>query len=180
MLLTSSIQPGASVGDVIGTKEVVHVFSDGVYGFAAIKSDDCVSAPLAIQNVNINGPLLFDASTRIDSRWTHVAATNEFSYSGQPNRVRIVVLSAHEIPGNVNSQRPAPVLSLFRNGTLVSRAATGYIRDTSDHEESSNLISLLDVSPGTDPVYTIEASRDSTITGTVDSVVGYFSAEAVR
>lgn len=91
------------------------------------------------------------------------------AFTGAPVVVEISV-NLHGAIGNVNSQRNAPVVELWRtNGTptLLATMATGYIRDTSDHEEASWHCHYTDDTPGTDPAYELRTRRDTTISGTV-------------
>ena len=135
---------------------------DNVYSTPSLD----VFTPINQQNVNINGPLLFGESTKLDAGWSHDVNTNSFLFAGSPRKVRVYVKCHQNIPGTVNSQRPAPMLFLDRtnivNGTAVTEvvdcSATGYIRDTNDHENSSNGIVFPDMNPCL--LYTSPSPRD--------------------
>ena len=145
-----------------------------------------IFAPINQQNVNVNGPLLFGEATKLDAGWAHDVGTNSFSFAGAPRKLRVYVKCHQKIPETANSQRPSPMLFLDRtnivDGTPVTEtvdcSANGYIRDTSDVENSSNGIVFPDMNPGENPVYTVRAERDSTITGAVEVIAGYFAAES--
>lgn len=129
------------------------------------------------QDVNDNGLIAVNPE-RLDQGW----ALNAFvlEYAGEPDRVRIS-LSAHQsIADTVDTQRPAPVIELSKNGSIVAVSATGYIRDDGDHEESSHSIAWIDPAPGVDPTYTILSRQESSEGGRVDITIGAFSAEAIE
>lgn len=129
------------------------------------------------QNVNDTGTINI-TSSRLDTGWAQ--AGDSLEYVGEPDRVRIDVNVSQEIGNTDNIQRAAPVLVLQRNGIEVARSATGYIRDTSDHEQSTNTISFIDPTPGVDPTYSLVSETDTTITGATLVTLGSFSAEAVE
>ena len=140
-----------------------------------------VFAPVEVgQNVNDNGPVNFDAASTAETGWAHTAATNAFTYTGNPNHVVISVMVHQEDPGGVSRARAAPTLILSRGGTAIAESATGYIRDATGHGESSNTISFIDYSPGANPSYTITSTQESTEGDSVETVLGHFSAKAVE
>lgn len=129
------------------------------------------------QNVNIDGAITF-LGLRVDGGWN--VLNNEAVFIGAPDKVRVYVQISQSIGQGVNIQRAAPVVNLLKGGQLVSRSASGYIRDATDHEQSSNSIVYIDHAPGVDPVYSLQAVRDSTNAGVVTSdPVSSVSFEAV-
>jgi len=148
---------------------------------AEVDSTFLAAASVPIQDVNDNGTLAI-TSERADTGWT--IAGNVLTYAGTPDSVRITVMVKQAIANGVNIQRPAPVLSLRKNGAAagneIANSATGYIRDATDHEESSNTIAIVDHNPGTNPTYTVATEQDSTQGGVVNSEIGHFTAEAVE
>ena len=82
------------------------------------------------------------------------------------------IIHQRDEAAQTNRQRAAPALILERDTggtwTPLATSATGYIRDISGHDESSNTIAFVDVDPGTDPTYRLmfreeSNERDSTI-----------------
>jgi len=137
-----------------------------------------VGAAVESQNVNDSGPILFGATSRSDASWSHADGTNAFAVSGSPGEVVISLMVSFGIASSANIQRPAPVIELSKNGVVVASARTGYIRDTSGHEEASGTITWIDEVPGTDPTYTVTSRMETTRAGTVTADLGHFSAIA--
>lgn len=127
------------------------------------------------QNVNDTGAIA-TAVDALDAGWSTPAA-GQLEFAGSPDKVKIHAHVHQSIAQGANIQRPAPVLELYRNGTLITSSATGYIRDFSDHEESSNTIVWSDRAPGANPLYEIRSRQDA-LAAVVSSVSGQFSAEA--
>jgi len=146
-----------------------------------VDSSYLASASVDVQNVNTNG-IIDITSQRIDQGWSF--NVNEYTYTGEPDKIIISCQIHQQIANNINRQRPAPVLNLEKNdGTgwsVISKSATGYIRDASDHEQSSNTISFTDPSPGTNPQYRMSKEQDTTINGAVNSIIGSFSLNAIN
>ena len=116
------------------------------------------------QDINDNGAVAFTEATA-ETGW--VIAGNAATYTGTPDKVRILITVPQEIAQGSSIQRPAPQLNLFRDGTLLTESKTGYIRDANDHEESSNTIAMIDHDPGTDPTYTLTSTQESSNGGIV-------------
>lgn len=165
-----------------GTAGLNKTSSSTASGGAAVVVDSTnrIAAPIDVQNVNVNAPITFGAAFHNDGDWQHAPVTNEFVFVGSADAV-VVQVSVHQrIPDSASVPRPAPILELFRNDELtpVASSATGYIRDTVDHEESSNAITYVDKDPATLSRYRVQARRDTTTAGAVDAVTGQFSAVA--
>ena len=89
----------------------------------------------------------------------------------------------HKISETITAQRPSPVVVLERlvpNGLweIVSTSATGYIRDTTDHEESSNTIFYRDINPVSGVSYRLVHRQDTTNGAVVDVTLGQFDLVA--
>ena len=111
-----------------------------------------------------------------------IPTSGPVSFTGAPSAVDLRVHVHYGIANSISGSRVAPVVELWRvsgTPTLLASAATGYIRDSNDHEESSFTISIWDVAAGTNPVYELRARRDSTV-GAVASVLApsWFQARA--
>lgn len=145
-----------------------------------VDSTNRIAAPIDVQNVNTNAPLTFGDAFANDGDWQHVGGANEFVFNGTADVIEVKVSVHQKIPDSASSQRPSPVLELYRNDDAVpvASSSTGYIRDASDHEESSNLIVFVDPDPSTLARYRVQARRDTGIDGAVDAVTGQFSAVA--
>lgn len=140
---------------------------------------DCLKGTLTVnagQNVNDIGAVATTVD-RLDTGWSSPNA-GQLAFTGSPASVEIQSHIHHTIGNTTNAQRPAPVLELRRNNTVIATSATGYIRDASDHEESSNAIMWVDNNPGTDPVYSLTTRRDTTLTSQVSVQTGQFHASA--
>ena len=136
-------------------------------------------AEVDVQNMNLAGGEVTISNRRLDEGWEQ--ADNTLVYTGSPDRIRINVSIPQQIANNADAQRAAPIIVLRRNGEPIARSATGYIRDFSDHEQSSQTISYVDSAPDSNPVYDLIKEQDSAINSAVTSnPIASFSAEAVE
>lgn len=87
-------------------------------------------------------------------------ASNALKYTGTPNAVFVQVNVSFTSTG----VGAAPVVELWKGGTKVAMAHTGFIANTTGHDEASANFTYVDTSPGTDPAYHLESSRGSTDT----------------
>ena len=82
-----------------------------------------------------------------------------------------VCVNLHGVLGDATSgARVAPVVELWRvTGTAehLVTMATGYIRDSQDHEENSFNSAFYDLTPGASPEYELRTRRDSTVSATL-------------
>jgi len=135
------------------------------------------------QDVNDNG-VITTTEQRADTGWTVTDANGNHAYTGTPDRVRITAQVSQSIAQNANIQRPAPLLALQKliggTWTTIAESATGYIRDASDHEQSSNTITHTDPAPGTDPTYRLLSEQETANGGVVTAEFGNFALEAVE
>lgn len=83
-------------------------------------------------------------------------------------RVKCTAHIGFSIDSAANIQRPAPLLGVAVGGVLQPiLGKTGYIRDTSGHEEAScTVVQYIDIPSSGDEV-TIQTKRETTRTGTV-------------
>ena len=126
------------------------------------------------------GTISWDDATdrRTDPGITVDGASESVTVAGTPNFIELSFVVKAAIANNVNAQRPAPVIELLRSdGKSFGAAATYYIRDATDHEESSGTIHVIDSSPILDGSYSVTHRRDSTNGGVVslDPVRSQFS-----
>lgn len=138
----------------------------------------CLEGTLMVvagQNINDAGPVETSVDV-LDIGWT-MPASGSLAFSGSPAKVRLSVQAHSTIAQTANLQRPAPVIELYRGNDLITTSATGYIRDSSDHEESSQTVIWTDRNPGLNPIYRIE-SRQEALAGVVSVISGQFTAEA--
>lgn len=124
------------------------------------------------QNVNDNQAITTTVDV-LDPGWTS-PGNGELLYTGSPVKVRISVQINQQSAGI----RAAPAVNLFRGNTLIAESSTGYTRNTSNHNRSSNTISYVDRNPGTDPVYRILSEQESSTATAALVSIGQFSAEA--
>ena len=155
----------SNVAGLTQTREVANVFLDA-------------------QDMNANGVASWTiGNALLEGQWT-AQAGDAFSYAGSADYVVINAQAHQTIPQNVGRARPAPVLELQRsiNGgviwTTIASGASGYIRDASDHEESSNSIFYRDRTPPAGVLYRLN-KRQEALAGSVDLVTGQFDLEAV-
>ncbi len=133
------------------------------------------------QDVNDNQVLTINDEL-VESGWTFSAADNAYEYA---NPAKYIKISAHlnqSIAENANIQRAAPVLILEKQTGAgwdeIARSATGYIRDGSDHEQSSNTITFRDLDTGSGGTYRLSTVQESANAGVVTSQGGDFDLEA--
>jgi len=132
------------------------------------------------QNINDND--VVDVTSQLtEGNWS--ATTEGFQYIGSPDYVIVNAQVNQSILQNANAQRPAPILNLEKliGGVWnqVATSSTGYIRDASDHEQSSNTIFYRDVNPGANPEYRLSSGQESLVGSAVNVVSGQFDLEAV-
>lgn len=137
-------------------------------------------ANASVDNQNVNDNDVIDVTTQlVEGNW---AATAEgFVYNGSPSYT--VINAATKQTNGSGAQRPAPILSLqTRVGTdawvTVSTSATGYIRNASGHNESSNQIFYRHLNPPANSEYRLTSGIEA-IAGVVNSNFGQFDLEAV-
>jgi len=143
---------------------------------------EVANADLSAQDMNAPAIASLDNADHVaEGGWS--IGTNLFQYTGEPTYVVINAQAHQEIANNANIQRAAPTLELQKliggAWTTIAKSATGYTRDASDHEQSSNTIFFRDKNPGTDPQYRLVKARDTTLTGAMQLSDGQFDLEAV-
>ncbi len=63
-----------------------------------------------------------------------LSVANIASYSGSPDYVEINAVAYYDPNSSALAARIAPVRELLKNGTVVARSASGYIRDSNSHD----------------------------------------------
>lgn len=148
-----------------------------------IEKSALISATVDVgQNVNVGGGL--DITTvRVDPGWSELAGGLVFT--GSPDRVEISAIVLQGTVGQVTT-RTSPGLKLVRRysvsanwASLSPYSATGYIRGTQLHTESSNTITFIDENPGTNPHYRFNTRQETSSSGSVPVIEGRISALAV-
>lgn len=136
-----------------------------------------ISSAVKIQNVNVEGVCQWKAPVRTDSGWSY--ANDEFTYSGNADRVYINAMVTFEISSRVSGSNVAPIFNLEKDGEIVATAQTGLIVDRKGMEESSISIAWTDCCPDEVNTYRVTTERGSTVTKEVTSTLGHFVAEAL-
>lgn len=117
----------------------------------------------------------------LEGNWQD-ATNGGIQYIGTPDKVRIDATVAQSIAQNANVQRPNPILNIEKliggAWSQVATSATGYIRDATDHEMSSNTIWYIDINPGSNPTYRLSSDQESSQGGVVTSFSGQFYLKA--
>ncbi|MEL6277180.1 MAG: hypothetical protein AAFU03_18920, partial [Bacteroidota bacterium] len=139
-----------------------------------------------VVGLNINVAALTDmdfaAPTRLDGDWSFDGATDVFTCTCVPDHVDLKVNIKVSIANGSSVQRPVQVVEIVRisDGKIMASAATGYIRDASDHEEASYNFSVVDESPGVNPAYKITYIKEGSNSGvvTIDDTKSSFSLTA--
>ena len=171
---------GVDIVDEVITVDTAELFSNVPNGFNTVCA--IANAAIDVQDVNDNG-LIEWTQNLTTGAWVD-NGDNTFSYQGNAEYIVINAQVHQEIANGGNIQRPAPVLHLERsndggaNWTIIATSANGYIRDVSDHEESSNNIFYRDIQPPQGSTYRLFSEQEGTIGGVVTSTLGQFDLEA--
>lgn len=141
------------------------------------------NASIDVQDINANNVTVAWTSQLSEGDWVD-NGNNTYTYNESADYIVINAQVHQEIPNTVNRQRPAPVLVLQSSpdGTVwtnIAESATGYIRDATDHEESSNSLFYRDVAPATGTSYRLLSIQESTQGGVVNSTLGQFDLVAI-
>ena len=137
------------------------------------------------QDANENREADLDPDALVDEGWRQ--AGNWLGFDGTPERVALSAMVRQDGgTAAAREQRAAPQIRIERSNdggdtwpwsTVLS--ATGYIRDTTGHHQSSNTIAQIDRTPGTRPIYRLVFSEGSTERDTCEVVEGVLDAEAL-
>ena len=124
------------------------------------------------QNLNITaGMTVAWNNTNVRRQDTGISingANTLVTVAGRPNYIDINVNIKIGIADTDNKQRPNQVVRLVRSdGKVLASSATGYIRDTGDHEESSYNFTVTDAFPIENANYRVTAIRESNNIGSV-------------
>lgn len=122
----------------------------------------------------------FGKNLRTDAGWSTDGLVHQFT--GDPDRVRVYLDLLVQIDDRERAERPNQVVWIENLNTgWFTKAATGYIRDASDHETSSYNPANIDPAPGANPKYVVLATRESSNRESVYTIPnrGKLSFEAV-
>ena len=138
-----------------------------------------VAASEVTGDANQPNLILTLSNEREDNGWS--LSSNAWTYTGEPDFVRISAVTYFQQPNNTNYQRISPELQLLKNGSeVLAQSASGYQRHTGDHDSSSNTISFTDPNPGQNPTYSLRAQQGSSQTDILDIDLGSFQLEAAE
>jgi hypothetical protein len=140
------------------------------------------SAPVAASVDVTTGTNVNDGTTAVRPITADVLGTgwsvagNALTYTGSPSFVALSVNVSFISAG----ARVAPVIEIHSASGLLVEARTGYIRGpgSQGHETASGNISFVDTAPGTNPTYSIQSSRGSSV-GTTTTVTAGSTMQAV-
>ncbi len=136
------------------------------------------------QDANENAVAAITGTTT-QAGWS--ATANALQFTGTPTFVDVTaIVHQADLAPTATRQRAAPALVLERSNnsggtwTPLATSATGYIRDATSHNESSNTIAYTDDTPGTDPWYRLRFREESTEGDSTPVQSGQFTAKAVQ
>lgn len=99
---------------------------------------------------------------RLDAGITISGDHTSITVAGTPSYVHFAVNIVMEIDNALSIQRPNQVVTIERSdGREFAGSSTGYIRDASDHENSSHNFTVNDAFPIADATYRIKSRRES-------------------
>lgn len=128
---------------------------------------------LTSQNVNASASGMTISWDRVIDRRQDAGISidvlnREVTVTGTPDHIEIGCNVKVSIDNLSNVQRPNQVVRIVRSdGRVIASSATGYIRDASDHEESSYNLTAIDYSPINNGSYSITATRETGNAGVV-------------
>lgn len=109
-------------------------------------------------DIHSNGTLTVNQN-RADTGWSF-AAPSTIAYAGTPDHVKIDLMA---VVNNTGSHYPAPHIRVFRNGQQIGEGGAYYLDDSNFFSGRMTInLNLVDVTPGTDPVYTFTTLEDDT------------------
>ena len=122
------------------------------------------------------------SETRADAGWTAVGTNNGAAYVGSPDHVEIEFLA--NIKGQTGTHWPRPIVRVFRNGVEIAEGSELFMDDSATFSGNGTVVlSLVDVNPGTNPVYTFQSFVDENrtlTTGETDANASPVSLTAVE
>lgn len=141
--------------------------------------DQVALANFGTQNMNQNAVATLTTES-LGTGWVPGAA-EAYQITVPVDYVEFEVHVHQRIADTLDGERPAPMLVLEESAdgttwTVVTKSATGYIRDASDHEDSSNNIDWYIPNPPVGQQYRISKEQDSTLGSVVGAVTGQFRA----
>ena len=127
-------------------------------------------------DLNAVNTLLQIGELENEGQWS-VSGT-EIEYDGTPDKVQIFVNLYAQHPQSGLYARITPVVEILRNGVVIGQTAE-YQRHATGNDESDNSAAIMDMQPGTDPVYSLRSQQGGTQNDILDIDVGHFSANAI-
>lgn len=107
-------------------------------------------------DIHSNGTLTV-SQTRADSGWTF-SGPSTISYTGSPDYVEIDLMA---VANNTGNHWAHPHIKVFRNGQQIGEGSGLYMDDSGSYSgRTTTAISMVDPSPGNNPVYTFTTLED--------------------
>lgn len=150
------------------------LYSDGTQWVAGRPYQIAKLKHASSKNLNANATqtnMVWDSIVRNDSSFlSQNGGQTIHTLTGTFDHVEISVNIHGTVPDAVAGARAAPYIRLIRDNDGVELAAsTGYIRDSTDHEQDDWTFSVIDENPPVNPSYRLTQQRDSTNAGAVNS-----------
>ena len=127
-------------------------------------------------DINAVNTLLQIGELENEGKWS-VSGT-EIKYDGTPDKVQIFVNLYAQHPQSGLYARITPVVEILRNGVVIGQTAE-YQRHATGNDESDNSAAIMDMQPGTDPVYSLRSQQGGTQNDVLLIDLGHFSANAI-
>jgi hypothetical protein len=128
-------------------------------------------------DANQPNTILTQTQVRADTGWSLTA--NAWTYTGNPDKVRVDANLYMEENTAATLARIAPQLELLRNGVVVAKGSD-YARHATGHDDNHLVIAYTDPNPGTNPVYQLRAQQGGAQTDVLQIDIGSFSLDAVE
>lgn len=111
-------------------------------------------------DIHQNGTLTVN-ETRADTGWTH-ANPSTIQYQGSPDHIKIDLMA---VANNTGNHWALPHIKVFRNGVEIGEGSGLHMDDSNSYSgRTTTVISMIDPSPGTNPVYTFTTLEDDSRT----------------
>lgn len=121
-----------------------------------------------VQNLNLDGSLLFDDAPNAENGWIHSGGTNSFIFVGSPRRTEITIRI------NSTGTNSSPILELRRNNVVVAKAFA-----SKEGNEIVNALHFVDMESGFNPTYSVTTKKSATMIDPSTIVLGSFDAVAI-
>lgn len=114
---------------------------------------------------------------RADIGWVNLG--NQIQYTGTPDIVQISINLYFNPPLAGTLARIGPVTNLFR-GAVVIGSTTSYARHGTGHNQQANILTIIDETPGTNPIYSLVPDQGSNQTDILIPDFGAIQALAIE